>query len=104
MFSFLIFLLRFWAFLGKGQLVRGVQKRHKNTFSGVSQRCELKNTLKKHVWQKNGVDLFKSTKKSKPSFSRFFYHVFGRFSVRGVQKHDKKIAKKIWMSRPYTKK
>jgi hypothetical protein len=29
-------------------------------------------------------------------FSTFFYHVFGRFSVRGVQKHDKKISKKIW--------
>jgi hypothetical protein len=24
----------------------------------------------------------------------FVYHVFGRFSVRGVQKHDKKISKK----------
>jgi hypothetical protein len=27
-------------------------------------------------------------------FLDFFYHVFGRFSVRGVQKHDKKISKK----------
>jgi hypothetical protein len=33
MFSFLIFLLRFWAFLGKGQLARGVQKHHKNMFT-----------------------------------------------------------------------
>jgi hypothetical protein len=37
----------------------------------------------------------KSTKKSKTDFfSIFFYHVFGRFSVRGVQKHEKKISKK----------
>jgi hypothetical protein len=27
-------------------------------------------------------------------FSIFFYHVFGRFSVRGVQKHDEKLSKK----------
>jgi hypothetical protein len=39
----------------------------------------------------------KSTKKSKTDFFLiFFYHVFGRFSVRGVQKHDKKSRKKIW--------
>jgi hypothetical protein len=37
----------------------------------------------------------KSTKKSQTDFfSIFFYHVFGRFSVRGVQKHEKKISKK----------
>jgi hypothetical protein len=37
-----------------------------------------------------------STKNPKPTFSRFlFNHVFGRFSMRGVQKHDKKISKKI---------
>jgi hypothetical protein len=36
----------------------------------------------------------KSTKKSQTDFfSIFFYHVFGRFSVRGVQKHEKKISK-----------
>jgi hypothetical protein len=28
-------------------------------------------------------------------FLDFFYHVFGRFSVRGVQKHDKKNIEKI---------
>jgi hypothetical protein len=38
--------------------------------------------------QKNRVE------KSKTDFfSILFYHVFGRFSVRGVQKHDKKISK-----------
>jgi hypothetical protein len=37
----------------------------------------------------------KSTKKPKTDFfSILFYHVFGRFSVRGVQKHDKQISKK----------
>jgi hypothetical protein len=37
----------------------------------------------------------KSTKKSKTVFfSISFNHVFGRFSVRGVQKHDKKISEK----------
>jgi hypothetical protein len=29
-------------------------------------------------------------KNPKPIFFDFFNHVFGRFSVRGVQKHDKK--------------
>jgi hypothetical protein len=37
----------------------------------------------------------KIDKKSKTDFfSIFVYHVFGRFSVRGVQKHDKKITSK----------
>jgi hypothetical protein len=37
----------------------------------------------------------KFDQKSKTDFSsKFFYHVFGRFSMRGVQKHDKKISKK----------
>jgi hypothetical protein len=37
----------------------------------------------------------KSTKNPKPTFSRkFFNHVFGRFSMRGVQKHDKTISEK----------
>jgi hypothetical protein len=37
----------------------------------------------------------KSTKQSQTDcFSIFFYHVFGRFSVRGDQKHDKKISQK----------
>jgi hypothetical protein len=38
----------------------------------------------------------KFDQKSKTDFfSIFFYHVFGRFSVRGVQKHDKKNIEKI---------
>jgi hypothetical protein len=36
----------------------------------------------------------KSHKKTKPYFSRFFIHVLGRFSARGVQKHDKTISGK----------
>jgi hypothetical protein len=41
----------------------------------------------------------KSLQKNRPKksqtgfFSILFYHVFGRFSVRGVQKHDKKSRK-----------
>jgi hypothetical protein len=34
-----------------------------------------------------------STKQSKTDFLDIFYHVFGRFSVRGVQKHN--IGKKL---------
>jgi hypothetical protein len=47
--------------------------------------------------QTNRVQKFFKTigKKSKTDFfSIFVYHVFGRFSVRGVQKHDKKSREK----------
>jgi hypothetical protein len=55
----------------------GVQKHYKKRFA--------KEIVSK-VFTKN------STKNPKPTFSRFFFnHVFGRFSMRGVQKHDKKI-------------
>jgi hypothetical protein len=58
----------------------GVQKHYKKHFTKKSCRKGFKK---------------KSTKSPKPIFSRIvFYHVFGRFSVRGVQKHDKKISKK----------
>jgi hypothetical protein len=67
-------------------------------FLGAFQRWEFK-TLKKKVLQKNRVEKFlqkirPKTKNPKPTFSRFFSHVFGRFLVRGVQKHDKKISHK----------
>jgi hypothetical protein len=56
-------------------------------------------TLQKTFCKKNHVEknLQKnSTKNPKPTFSRKdFYHVFGRFSMRGVQKHDKKNIEKI---------
>jgi hypothetical protein len=53
-----------------------------------------------NVLPKNRVEKFftkKSTKIQKLGFffSILFYHVFGRFSVRGVQKQDKQYRKKI---------
>jgi hypothetical protein len=49
-------------------------------------------TLQKTFYKKNRAEKFftkNSTKNPKPTFSRIlFYHVFGRFSMRGVQKHD----------------
>jgi hypothetical protein len=67
-------------------------------FSGVSQRWEFKNK-QKNVLQKTSCQKVltkNSTKNPKNEiFSIFFNHVFGRFSVRGVQKHDKNNIKKI---------
>jgi hypothetical protein len=61
-------------------LATGVQKQYKKRFG-------------KKIVSKSFVK--KSTKKSKTDvFTIFVYHVFGRFSVRGVQKHDKKISGK----------
>jgi hypothetical protein len=60
-----------------------------------NQQWEFKNT-QKNVLQKTScrkVFTKNSTKNPRPIFPRFFYHVFGRFSVRGVQKHDKKYRK-----------
>jgi hypothetical protein len=57
----------------------GVQRHYKKN---VSQKSASKKGYKK------------TTKNSKPIFSRFCLitnHVFWRFSVRGVQKHDKKF-------------
>jgi hypothetical protein len=64
-------------------------------FSGVSQRREFKHTTKNVSQKKSRRKVFtkNSTKNPKPTFSRFLYHVFGRFSMRGVQKHDKKHRK-----------
>jgi hypothetical protein len=67
-------------------------------FSGVSLRWrwEFKSTTK-NVFKKIVSKSFyqKIDKKSQTDFfSVLFYHVFGRFSVRGVQKHDKKSRKK----------
>jgi hypothetical protein len=54
----------------------GVQKHYKKRFA--------KKIVSKSLYKK--ID-----KKSKTDFfSNFLYHVFGRFSVREVQKHDKK--------------
>jgi hypothetical protein len=57
----------------------GVQKHYKKRFAKKSCRKVFK----------------KFDQKSKTDFFLiFFNHVFGRFSVTGVQKHDKKISKK----------
>jgi hypothetical protein len=68
-------------------------------FSRVFQRWEFKNTTKNVLQKKscrNGKGFYKKFgQKSKSDFfSVLFYHVFGRFSVRGVKKHDKKKSKK----------
>jgi hypothetical protein len=65
---------------------------------GVFQRWEFKNTTKNRFAKKIMSKSFykKFDQKSKTDFfSIFVYHVFGRFSVRGVQKHDTKISEKI---------
>jgi hypothetical protein len=53
----------------------------------------LQKTFDKKIVSKT---FYKKIDKKIPNrfFSIFFYHVFGRFSVRGVQKHDKKISEK----------
>jgi hypothetical protein len=127
-FSSLFFLVRFWAFLGKGSSnVKNttkifLQKVHvENFFRENSQkiekkidivfpqlfllyrvfRCFLAMGVQKHYkkcfTKKSCRKVFqkKRPKKSKTDFfSICFYHVFGRFSVRGAQKHDKKTSKK----------
>jgi hypothetical protein len=65
-FSRFVFLRRFWEFLGEGSL-----KTHTTNF--VSKRFYKK-------IDKNPKLFF---------FSMFVYHVFGRFLVRGFQKHHK---------------
>jgi hypothetical protein len=66
-------------------------------FSGVSQRREFKNTTK-NVLQKIVSKCFykKIDKKSKTDLLLdLCYHVFGRFSARGVQKHHPKYIENI---------
>jgi hypothetical protein len=53
--------------------------------------------LQKTFYKKNRVEKFLQKIRPKVQnrlFAIFFYHGFGRFSVRGVQKHDKKYRKK----------
>jgi hypothetical protein len=62
-------------------------------FLGDGSSKALQKTFYKKIVSKSFSK--KSTKKSKTDFfSICFYHIFGRFSVREVQKHDKKISKK----------
>jgi hypothetical protein len=63
---------------------------------GVSRQGEFKNT-KKRFAKKHRVEKF--LQKIRPKiqnriFVDFFYHVLGRFSVRGVQNTITKISKK----------
>jgi hypothetical protein len=65
-------------------------------FSGVSQRWEFKNTQKTFC-NKHRVEKFLQNIRPKIQnrfFLDFVYHVFGRFSVRAVQKHDLKKSEK----------
>jgi hypothetical protein len=63
---------------------------------GCFSRWEFKNTPKSFATNIVSKSFYKTfDQKSKTDFfSIFFNHVFGRFSVRGVQKHDKKISHK----------
>jgi hypothetical protein len=124
LFFFLdFFLVRFWAFLGKGSSKTPqkyfCKKSMSKTFSKISTKnfddsfsstfflfyrvfgcfsaMGVQKHNKKRFTKKIMSKIFtkNSTKNPKPTFSRKdFYHVFGRFSMRGVQKHDKKISKK----------
>jgi hypothetical protein len=57
-------------------LAMGVQKHYKK---------RLKKIVSKRISKQS------ANKIQNRLFLDLFYHVFGRFSVRGVQKHDKKI-------------
>jgi hypothetical protein len=112
----IFFLVRFWAFLGKGSSKTPQEGFGKKSVSKTSQNFDQNfnvsfsstsfvlshfrvffsdgssKTLQK-TFYKNRVEKF--LQKNRPEvqnrlFLDFLYHVFGRFSVRGVQKHDKK--------------
>jgi hypothetical protein len=85
-FPRLFFLVRFWAFLGKG-----VQKHHKHIFTRSPCR-----TLFPKFRPKNSMSVF-------PRLF-LFYRVFGCFSAMEVQKHYKKrFTKKIVSKSLYKK-
>jgi hypothetical protein len=64
-------------------------------FSGVSLRWEFKNTTKNVLRKKSCRDFELKSQNRGFFFSVLFYHVFGRFSVRGVQKHDQENIEKM---------
>jgi hypothetical protein len=69
-------------------------------FSGVSQRWEFKITTKNVLQNKSCRKILQKIRpkiqNAKPTFSRKGFITFlGRFSMRGVQKHDKKNIEKI---------
>jgi hypothetical protein len=62
---------------------------HRASSFRVFSSDESSKAATKNVLQKNRVEKYLQ-KNPKPTFFRFCFHrVFGRFSVRGVQKHDK---------------
>jgi hypothetical protein len=63
---------------------------------GCSQRWEFKNTTKAFK-KKSCPKVFTKNSTNNPNdfFLDFVYHVFGRFSARGVQKHDQKNIEKM---------
>jgi hypothetical protein len=100
------------AFLGKGSFKNTIKKVHVEIVSRKNRqkiRVSFSSTLIVYrvfgCFSAMGVQTLQKTfykkmvsksickkidKKLKPIFSRFVYHVLGRFSVRGVQKHDQK--------------
>jgi hypothetical protein len=123
-FFFLTFyLVRFWAFLGKGSsktpLKYFCKKSMSKTFPKIlifffdvsfssiffvlsrfrvflsdGSSKTLQKTFCKKIVSKSFYKKFDQKSKT-DFFSNSFYHVFGRFSMRGVQKHDKKNIEKI---------
>jgi hypothetical protein len=60
----------------------------------------LQKTFYKKIVSKSFYKKFDQNSKT-DFFSFFFYHVFGRFSARGVQKHDKKNTDKTNLTPSY---
>jgi hypothetical protein len=90
--------IRRWRFFRRGDLIKppeialqaplGPRRRRRNT---RGEAYIFKNTTKNVLQKKSCRKVFtkKSTRNPKPTFSRFFFITFfGRFSMRGVQKHD----------------
>jgi hypothetical protein len=57
--------------------------------SGVSRQWEFKNTTKKRFTKNRAEKVLQKNQPPPQIFSFFVYHVFGRFSVMGVQKKHK---------------
>jgi hypothetical protein len=113
--------VRFWAFLGKGSSKTPQTHFYKKSMSKKKSKISTKismsvfprlflfsrvfgclsamgvqNTTKSVLQKKSCRKVFykKFDQKSKTDFfSIFFNHVFGRFSMRGVKKHDNKYRK-----------
>jgi hypothetical protein len=119
-----LFLVRFWAFLGKGsskiplkcfckksmsktfpkKIDKDFDVSFSSTFFVLSRfrgflsdgglKTHKKTFCKKHRVEKFLQKIRPKIQNQNRFFLDFFNHVVGRFSVRGVQKHDKKISGK----------